>query len=131
MVYACTMRTMPCCQMSIIVAICTAPSENVHQKKVPDLPFEIIMLENSVAMGIVAPAMHSICISSADASHFSPMAITMNSLATSPKPNNNGKAMNAVKRIILRNTSVCLPGSLPRLTSTGCATCATMLCTSE
>ena len=122
---------MPMGQIIIIVAIWTSPKVNVHQKKVPDRPFEIIMLEKSVESGIVAPEIHSICISWADASHFSPMAVTINSLATSPKPNSRGNVMNAVKRIILRNTSFCRPSSPLRLTSTGCATCATMLCTSE
>ena len=93
---------MPHCHISSMVIILTSPSEKVHQKNVPERPLDIIMLENRVARGIVAPDTHSICISSADASHFSPIAITINSLATSPKPNISGKVMKVARVKILK-----------------------------
>ena len=82
------------------------PSENVHQKNVPDRPLLIIMFDSRVDSGTTAPLMQRICMRYTLGSHFSVIASTMNSLATSPKPSMSGKETNAVKRIILRKAFI-------------------------
>ena len=60
---------------------------------------------SSVESGKKAPQRQSSGSNEAANAHFSPIASTINSCDTMPRPNNSGKEIKAVKRIIFRSTA--------------------------